>query len=149
MTRACARVFRVAYAVASTGEPDPNAIETRIPSLDVMTGGLHRGEYVVIGARPSMGKTALAVQLAMNITEAGGGAAYFSLEMPEALLSPRLLSSKLWHPNRQGPTYQALLNGQVSDIEARYAADAAEEMRSWPFYIEGGRNGGQQYCHAS
>jgi replicative DNA helicase len=118
------------------GESDPNAITTRIPVLDAITGGLHRGEYIVVGARPSMGKTALAVQFAMNIAETGGGVAYFSLEMPEALLSPRLLGSKLWHSIRQEPTYQALLMGQVSDLEARYAADAAEEMRNWPLYIE-------------
>jgi replicative DNA helicase len=118
------------------GEPNPNAISTRIPALDGVTGGLRRGEYIVIGARPSMGKTALAVQLAMNIAEASGGVAYFSLEMPEALLAPRFLSSKLWHPNRNGPTYQALLKGYVSDLEVGYAADAVEEMKNWPLYIE-------------
>jgi replicative DNA helicase len=72
----------------------------------------------------------------MNVTEAGGGVAYFSLEMPEGLLSPRFVASKLWSPNRQSATYQALLNGQVSDLEASYARDAAEEMRNWPLYIE-------------
>ena len=71
------------------GEPDLNAIPTDLKALDAATGGLRRGEYVVIGARPSMGKTALAVQLAMNVAEHGGGVAYFSLEMPESLLSPR------------------------------------------------------------
>jgi replicative DNA helicase len=66
------------------GEPDPNAIKTRLRALDMITGGLHRGEYAVIGARPSMGKTALAVQLAMNIAEAGGGVHISALRCPRA-----------------------------------------------------------------
>ncbi len=118
------------------GEPDPNAIPTYLKALDAATGGLRRGEYVVIGARPSMGKTALAVQLAMNVAEHGGGVAYFSLEMPEALLSPRILASRLWQPGRPCPSYQGLLRGEISESEAYYAAQAAEEMKDWPLLIE-------------
>ena len=102
------------------GEPDPNAIAARITALDAVTGGLHGGEYVVIGARPSMGKTALAVQLAMNVAEHGGGVAYFSLKCRRRCCHPGL-ASRLWQPNRQAPSYQALLNGEISESEADYA----------------------------
>jgi len=72
----------------------------------------------------------------MNLAEAGGGVAYFSLEMPEALLSPRFIASKIWSVKRQEVTYQALLHGEVSDLAAGYARDASEEMKSWPILIE-------------
>jgi replicative DNA helicase len=55
------------------GEVDRTAIKTGITSRDRLTGGLHRGEYIILGGRPSMGKTALACQLSYNVAEAGGG----------------------------------------------------------------------------
>ena len=55
------------------GEADPNAIKVGIASLDKFTGGFHRGEYIILGARPSMGKTALARQIAYNVAGQGGG----------------------------------------------------------------------------
>ena len=76
------------------GEVDRNAIKTGIAAFDRFTGGLHRGEYAILGGRPSMGKTALACQLTYNVAEAGGGVFYASLEMPVHLLTPRLTSCR-------------------------------------------------------
>ena len=70
------------------GEADPNAIKTGIASLDKFTGGFHRGEYIVLGARPSMGKTALATQIAYNVAGQRRGTFYASLEMPTPLITP-------------------------------------------------------------
>lgn len=51
--------------------------------LDSLTDGLHNGEFTVIGARPGVGKTTFALQLAENIAEKGKEVAYVSLEMSE------------------------------------------------------------------
>ena len=83
-----------------------------------------------------MGKTALAVQLAMNVAEHGGGVAYFSLKCRRRCCHPGILASRLWQPGRPCPSYQGLLRGEISESEAYYAAQAAEEMKDWPLLIE-------------
>lgn len=118
------------------GEIDRNAIKTGIASIDRFTGGLHRGEYIILGGRPSMGKTALAVQLAYNIAEGGGGVFYASLEMPVPLLTPRLTSCRLWTPGTPVVSYQNLIRGLVSDTEMRWVESAAKEMKTWPLVID-------------
>ena len=64
-------------------------------SLDNMTSGLHAGEMFVIAARPSMGKTALAMNIAEHVAlDAGKPVAVFSLEMSSPQLVQRLLCSR-------------------------------------------------------
>ncbi len=71
---------------------------TGLPSgfsgLDQMTNGLHPGEMIVVAARPSMGKTAFAMNIAEHVaTEAGKAVAVYSLEMSTQQLMQRLLCS--------------------------------------------------------
>ncbi len=70
---------------------------TGIPSgfsrLDTMTSGFQPSEYIIIGARPSIGKTALALSMLKNISvENNIPSAFFSLEMSELLIINRLLA---------------------------------------------------------
>jgi replicative DNA helicase len=118
------------------GEADRNAIKTGIASLDAQTGGLHRGEYIILGGRPSMGKTALAVQIISNVAQNGGGSFYSSLEMPVALLTPRFASCRLWMPGETNIEYQSILRGQVSSQQAGWVVSAAKETESWPLIID-------------
>jgi replicative DNA helicase len=72
---------------------------TGVPSgfddLDAMTSGFQPSELVIIGARPSVGKTALALNMAANITmKTKKPAAFFSLEMSDMALLLRLISAK-------------------------------------------------------
>ena len=66
-------------------------IETGINSLDRMTGGLKAGQFVVIAARPSDGKTSLATQLAVHIAQLKKTVAIFSLEMSKVELVERMV----------------------------------------------------------
>jgi replicative DNA helicase len=69
-------------------------LETGFKALDQMTDGLHGAEMIVIAARPSMGKTALAMNIAEHIAvEVGQPVAVFSLEMSAQQLVQRLLCS--------------------------------------------------------
>lgn len=68
-------------------------IDTGFRDLNYMTGGLNAGDLIIIAARPSMGKTAFALNLAMNCCKNGGVADIFSLEMPEKQLTHRILSA--------------------------------------------------------
>ena len=68
-----------------------SGLVTEIPSLDVMTSGLQKGDLIIIAARPSMGKTAFALNLAANVSKLNT-VAFFSLEMPAEQLMNRILS---------------------------------------------------------
>lgn len=70
-------------------------IETGFEILDNMTSGLQPGELVIIAARPSLGKTALALNIAAHAaTQRGAVSAIFSLEMSKESLLIRLLCSE-------------------------------------------------------
>ncbi|MFV0518457.1 MAG: DnaB-like helicase C-terminal domain-containing protein [Aminipila sp.] len=62
-----------------------------IPRIDYITGGIHRQELTVIAARPSIGKSALALQMATNIANKGKKVAFFSLEMSREQITERMM----------------------------------------------------------
>lgn len=69
-------------------------LPTGFSGIDQMTNGMHPGEMIVIAARPSMGKTALAMNIAEHVAiEAGKAVAVYSLEMSTQQLMQRLLCS--------------------------------------------------------
>jgi replicative DNA helicase len=71
-----------------TGMPGVN---TGFPALNGLTGGWKEGELIILAARPSMGKTALAIQLAWECTREEGVSLFFSLEMSSKQIMQRLL----------------------------------------------------------
>jgi replicative DNA helicase len=77
---------------------DPNALTgltTGFRDLDEMTSGLQRSDLIIVAARPSMGKTALCLNIAQNAAlRAGAVVAVFSLEMSRESLVTRMLASE-------------------------------------------------------
>src|SRR6201999_3203170 len=72
-----------------------SGLSTGLAELDRMTDGLHPAEMIVIAARPSMGKTALAMNIAEHVAvECKKPVAVFSLEMSAQQLVQRLLCSR-------------------------------------------------------
>jgi len=72
-------------------------LATDFTQFDIMTSGLQKGELIIIAARPSMGKTALAINIAENAAiNHGATVAIFSLEMSKESLLRRMLSSQAW-----------------------------------------------------
>ncbi|WP_243526199.1 replicative DNA helicase [Bacillus pseudomycoides] len=67
-------------------------IETGFIALDKMTCGLQEGDFVVIGARPSMGKTAFALNIAFHAAKSDAAVGLFSLEMSDKQLLKRMVS---------------------------------------------------------
>jgi replicative DNA helicase len=71
-----------------------SGIATGFPDLDKMTDGLHGGEMIIVAARPSMGKTSLAMNIAEHVAlELGLPVGVFSLEMSASSLILRMLCS--------------------------------------------------------
>ena len=104
--------------------------------LDKMTFGFHAQEMIILAARPSMGKTSLA----MNIAEAvalptkpgveGSGVLIFSLEMSAEQLAMRLLTS------RARVSSQRLREGFVNKEEQQALAQAAKELKNARMWID-------------
>lgn len=70
-------------------------IKTGYTDLDRMTNGFQRGDLIILAARPAMGKSALALNLAVQAARRNPGAvAVFSLEMPADSIMKRMLSSE-------------------------------------------------------
>ncbi|CAI8900538.1 MULTISPECIES: replicative DNA helicase [Bacillus] len=67
-------------------------IETGFSALNKMTCGLQEGDFVVIGARPSMGKTAFALNIALHAAKSDAAVGLFSLEMSNKQLLKRMVS---------------------------------------------------------
>ena len=76
-------------------------LPTGFAALDDLTGGLHPSDFIILAARPSMGKTALALNIAQNVAlrgakegEAPKRVAYFSLEMSGEQLAQRMICAE-------------------------------------------------------
>jgi replicative DNA helicase len=68
-------------------------LETTFKDFDNIYHGFYAGEYVILAARPSVGKTSLALNIATMLGELGKGIVIFSLEMPKEQLATRMISS--------------------------------------------------------
>jgi replicative DNA helicase len=106
-------------------------LATDFTELDRMTSGLQRGELIIIAARPSMGKTALAINIAENAAiKSKAIVAVFSLEMSKESLLRRMLASQAWVDQRKLQTgflgkedHQKLQNALEQLIESRLFID--------------------------
>jgi replicative DNA helicase len=118
-------------------------LATGFRQLDIMTSGLQKGELIIIAARPSMGKTALAINIAENAAVTSKAkVAVFSLEMSKESLLRRMLASQAWVDQRKlqtgflGREDQAKLQNALGQlVESRmYIDDTAgislSEMRA-------------------
>ncbi len=83
-----------------------SGLSSELPSLDNMTSGFQKGDLIILAARPSMGKTAFALNLAASVSKAHN-VAIFSLEMPSTQLVNRVISftgyvdgGKIREPNK-------------------------------------------------
>ena len=105
-------------------------ISTGFDKLDQMTSGFQRDEFIIIGARPSVGKTALALNMASNIAfHQKKPTAFFSLEMSEIALVHRLISSEaMVHA-------QNLRSGFLSSGDFKKIVDSMGIIFEAPFYI--------------
>ena len=75
----------------SRNKGKPSGVPTGFYDLDKVLTGLHGGELVLVGARPSMGKTSFAINIADYAAHKGFSVAVFSLEMPREQIAMRML----------------------------------------------------------
>ncbi|MDQ6913547.1 MAG: replicative DNA helicase [Verrucomicrobiota bacterium] len=106
-------------------------ISTGFIELDRMTNGLHDGEMIVIAARPSMGKTALAMNIAEHVAINGKlPVAVFSLEMSSQQLVQRLLCS------RARVNLQKVREGFLADRDFPSLTASASKLAEAEIYLD-------------
>lgn len=106
-------------------------VETGFDEYDEMTGGLHGSELLILAARPSMGKTALAMNIVEKVAiDSGHPTLFVSLEMSSLELCDRLLCS------RAKVNGNRLRNGQLSNEERRKLIETAADISAAPLYID-------------
>lgn len=113
-------VYENISAAAESGQSIPG-ISTGLKDLDKYILGLNKGELILIAARPAMGKTSIALNIAMDVAKnSGKTVAVFSLEMSREQLVSRLLAREASVPA------QNILTGRLSIDEWRRLAAAAQ-----------------------
>lgn len=106
-------------------------VDTFFTDYDSMSGGLHNGELIILAARPSMGKTAFAMNVAENVALRGGVPVLFvSLEMSGIELADRLLCSVARVNGHR------LRNGTISQEDRKRLVDKAMEISVAPLYVD-------------
>lgn len=98
-------------------------VSTGLVGLDIATGGLMPGDLIIIGARPGMGKSALADQIATGAAMSGVPAHICNVEMSNEQLGMRMLSKQ---SNISGPR---LRGGQIEEDKEAYRLAKAELSR--------------------
>jgi replicative DNA helicase len=105
-------------------------VPTGLPDLDSMTSGFQDSEFIVIGARPSVGKTALAMSMAAHISvQKRIPCAFFSLEMADMAIMQRLISSEARISS------EMIRSGLIKPSDFNALMEAAGRIYEAPLYI--------------
>lgn len=109
-------------------------LDTGFPSLNQITGGLYRGNLFILASRPSIGKTAFGLSLALNAARKGSKTLIFSLEMTSEELQQRLTSIEAYVPleairTGRGP------DGPLTATDEEECAKAAAKLSSYPYLV--------------
>src|SRR5262245_56034450 len=126
-----------------------SGIATLLRDLDSKLGGLQPSDLVILAGRPSMGKTALATNIAFNVARSrarslserpelavgdlshdGAVVGFFSLEMSAEQLATRILSEQAGIPSEK------IRRGMIDEPEFKRLVEASREMSTIPLYID-------------
>ena len=110
--------------------PSGMPVMSGFPDLDEYLGGLQRADLVILGARPSMGKSTLAVNMAVNAARTGQVCGVFSLEMTREQLAMRILASEA------GVDSHRLRLGLYTHQEEGRIIDAIGRLSELPVFID-------------
>ena len=111
-------------------------VPTGLTELDQKLGGLHKSDLIILAGRPSMGKTALATNIAFNAAqnissrEEKSSVAFFSLEMSSEQLSTRILSEQAKIKSDD------IRRGKVTEDEINRYIETSRNIYNLPLYID-------------
>lgn len=114
----------------STKPTKQTQVETGLPELDRTIGGFRPGQFIVLAARPSVGKSALASQIAVNAAKDSHRVLFVSLEMTATETVSRILASET------GLDMRTISGGQLASHEIHRAKQVAANYGTVPLFIE-------------
>jgi replicative DNA helicase len=124
------RVMRRVGSLLETGRLQRPGLPTGITGIDKLLGGLRPGHLVVIGARPSVGKSALGIGIAISIARQVGPVAFISAEMPAEEYVERILSQT------SGVELTRIWRGPLTPKEHRPLVGAAQIASGLPIHVD-------------
>src|ERR687896_1631214 len=129
-----AKVFeKIDHLYHRDNPSDVTGVPTGYTKLDQMTSGLQGGDLIIIAARPSMGKTALALNIAEHVAVDNGlPVAIFSMEMSSSQVATRMLGSIARVDQHKMRT------GRLNDKEWGDLSDAIGKLHETPLFIDEG-----------
>lgn len=123
--------------VAYKSDSSITGITTGFIDVDKWTGGLSRSDLVIIAGRPSMGKTALATNIAFNAATAyskrsdgGGKVAFFSLEMSKEQLVTRIFAQECNIPSER------IRRGEIKEEDYGKLVEIKKQIADLPLFID-------------
>ena len=117
--------------ISGEDRKDYLGLSTGYSDLDHMITGLNKSDFILIAARPAVGKTAFALNIASNVAKQSGKAvAIFSLEMSKEQLAQRLLSAEAL------VELQKLLTGSLTDDDWVKIARATQTLAASGIYVD-------------
>lgn len=108
-----------------------DVVRSGIAALDHLIGGFYPGELILIGGRPSMGKSSIALSIALNAARAGHGVCIASLEMNPEAMAVRALSEATAQ-TRSATPYSAMRRGEMSEPQVEALRRCATDVANLP-----------------
>ncbi len=106
-------------------------VKTGFKRLDNSLGGLHPGSLNILAARPGMGKSALAINIASNVAATGTPVVFFALEMSKIEIANRLLSACM-----DRPVNEILYSRKMDKRDSAQLENALEKLSGFPIYVD-------------
>ncbi len=122
------------FEAARAADGGITGLESGFYDLDKITSGWHKTDLTIIAARPAMGKSAFAMQVALNAARAGIPTVFFSLEMGGVQLAQRIITGEA------GVNPQRARTGFTNDEDWTRMATASGRIADVPLYIDDGFN---------
>ncbi len=111
-----------------------NGVPSGFYDLDKLTGGFQKTDLIILAGRPSMGKTALALNIARNVAFGNRPVAFFSIEMSSSQLLFRLISTETKIDNF------LIRTGKLTEINLASIDAETEAMKEYPLFIDDSPN---------
>lgn len=121
----------IEQSLAAYRGEESDFVRSGMPSLDSIIGGFYPGELILLGGRPSMGKTAVALSMALNAARTGKGVCIASLEMNPEAMAIRAIAEQTAQLGR-GMAYADIRRGQFDEAGARHLFDAHKALMALP-----------------
>lgn len=128
------KAMRHVRSVAA-GEASQGAMVARLTEWNEITGGMVGGQFILLGGRPGMGKTDMALAVSRCAAEAGHPVLFISREMPTEQLILRLIADLMFEAGSRA-SFDDVRCGRLSETDFRLADDIGARIESWPLVFE-------------